>query len=171
MIQKIIEKLRKSLYPPQKWAKYLGVNLGEHCMVGKDHWSTEPYLITIGNHVQLTDGVRLHTHGGGNSVRKFDPTFDCFGKVIIGDWVYVGAGSQIMPGVTIGEGALIAAGSIVTKSVAPGMVVAGNPARVLCTTAEYYEKNNKFNTKTKGLSYKKKREMLLSLSDEAFITK
>lgn len=121
------------------------------------HWSTEPYLITIGNHVQLTDGVRIHTHGGGNCVRIVDPTFDCFGKVIIEDWAYIGSGSHIMPGVTIGRGALVAAGSIVTKSVPPGMVAGGNPARIICTVDEYCQKNKKYNINTKGIDADEKK--------------
>lgn len=54
------------------------------------------------------------------------PRFDTFGKVKIGDYVYIGTNSLIMPGVTIGDGSLIAAGSVVTKSVPPGVVVGGN---------------------------------------------
>lgn len=171
MIKKILDKIRLLIYSPEKWARYIGVNLGEHCMVDKDHWSTEPYLITVGNHVQLTNGVKIHTHGGGNCVRRIDPTFDCFGKVTIQDWAYIGSGSHIMPGVTIGEGALVAVGSIVTKSVAPGTVVAGNPARYICTTMEYYDKNKPYNTSTKGLSEEQKRQKLLSLPSTAFIVK
>ena len=78
---------------------------------------------------------------------------------------------MIMPGVTIGEGALVAAGSIVTKSVAPYTVVAGNPARFVCTVDEYIEKNLKYNLNSKGMSAAEKREYLLSLPDEAFIKK
>lgn len=171
MFKRVIDKIKKKVMSPVDWAKHLGVQIGENCMVGKDHWSTEPYLITIGNNVQLTDGVRIHTHGGGNCIRLFDPTFDCFGKVKICDWAYIGSGAHIMPGVTIGEGALVAAGAIVTKSVAPNMVVAGNPARVICSTQEYYQKNKIFNIKTKGLSAEEKKKILLSLPETAFVSK
>ena len=58
-------------------------------------------------------------------------------KCKIEDWAYIGAYSQIMPGVTIGEGAIVAAGSVVTKSVPPRTVVGGNPARYICTVDEY----------------------------------
>lgn len=170
-MEKLFQKIRKLIYSPEKWARYIGVNIGKNCMVGKDHWSTEPYLITIGNHVQLTSGVKIHTHGGGQVVRTIDSGFDCFGKVKVCDYAYIGSGAQIMPGVTIGEGALVAAGSIVTKSVPPKTVVAGNPARTICTTLDYYEKNKAFNTHTKGLSAEKKRETLLSLPDNAFIVR
>ena len=62
---------------------------------------------------------------GANIIRKSIPDFDAFGKVVINDWAYIGAYAQIMPGVTIGEGAIVAAGSVVTKSVAPHTVVGG----------------------------------------------
>ena len=109
--------------------------------------------------------------GGGNSVRREHPDYDVFGKVVIEDWAYIGAYSHIMPGVTIGEGALVAAGSIVTKSVAPHTVVGGNPARVICTTEEYYEKNKKYNVGIKKMSTEEKKRLLLSLPEEMFIKK
>ena len=113
-----------------------------------------------------------YTHmGGGNSVRKEHPDFDVFGKVVIEDWAYIGSYSQIMPGVTIGEGALVAAGSVVTKSVAPHTVVGGNPAHYICSTEEYYEKNKKYNVGSKGLSGNNKKEYLLSLPNDKFLNK
>lgn len=99
------------------------------------------------------------------------PNFDVFGKVTIEDGVYVGAYSQIMPGVTIGNGALVAAGSVVTKSVAPHTVVGGNPAHFICTVEEYYEKNKLFNAATKGKNPIEKKKILLSLPEENFIKK
>lgn len=90
-----------------------------------------------------------HTRGG-NSVRKIDPTFDCFGKVVIEDWAYIGSFSQIMPGVTIGEGSLVAAGSVVTKSTPPGSVVGGNPAKIICTVENYLHRNKNMIQKQKG---------------------
>ncbi len=109
--------------------------------------------------------------GGGNAVRRIYPDFDVFGKVTIGDWVYIGSGSLIMPGVTIGDGALIAAGSVVTKSIPSGMVAAGNPARILCSVEEYYNRNKAYDLHSKPMSGARKREMLLSLPDESFIHK
>lgn len=76
-----------------------------------------------------------------------------------------------MPGVTIGDGVLIAAGSVVTKSIPAGVVVAGNPARILCTVEDYYERNKKFDLHCKKLSSNKKKELLLSLPPEYFIQK
>lgn len=169
-------KIIKYLYwryiaDPVAYARHLGVNVGNHTTISIHDWSSEPYLVTIGDHVQITRGVAIHTHGGGNSVRKVIPDFDVFGKVVIEDWCYVGAFSQIMPGVTIGEGSLVAAGSVVTKSIPPHSVVGGNPAKVLCTINDYLERNIEFNTHTKGMDVEQKRKLLLSLPDEKFIKK
>lgn len=156
---------------PEKYARHIGVTIGKNCFISTREWSTEPYLITIGNHVQVTRGVFIHTHGGGHCLRKEHPDFDVFGKVVIEDWAYIGSGSHIMPGVTIGEGALVASCSVVTKSVPPHTVVAGNPARVICTTEEYYERNLKYNTGIKGLNTDAKKKILLSLSEDKLIKK
>lgn len=155
---------------PLKYARHIGVNIGENNLIGKKHWSSEPYLITVGSHCQLTD-CKIFTHGGGNAVRRFHPDFDCFGKVKIGDFVYIGTNALIMPGVTIGDNTLIAAGSIVTKSIPAGVVAAGNPAKILCTVEEYYERNKKWDLHSKGMPGEDKKQMLLNLSEEKFIHK
>jgi len=156
---------------PEKYARHLGVTIGKNCVIDTRNWSSEAYLVTIGNNCAISHDVSIHTHGGGRTVRQICPDFDMFGKVVIEDWAYIGAYSQIMPGVTIGEGALVAAGSVVTKSVAPHTVVGGNPARYICTTEEFYERNKKYNVGTKGLSKLEKKKLLLSLSEDKFIKK
>jgi hypothetical protein len=66
LILSVFAVLRKKLESPYEYAKRIGVNIGESCFIpDKDCWSSEPYLITIGNHCQITSGVRLFTHGGG----------------------------------------------------------------------------------------------------------
>lgn len=157
---------------PVKYARMIGVNLGKNCLVYRSmEWPSEPYLVTIGDNVQLTRGVAIHTHGGGNVIRRQVNDFDSFGKVVIRDWAYIGAHAQIMPGVTIGEGAMVAAGAVVTKSVPDRMVVGGNPAKIICSVDDYLERNLKYNLKTKGLNKKEKKQYLLSLNDDAFIKK
>lgn len=169
----------KSLYlelikiiSPVRHARLIGVNLGSNCLIYRSmEWPSEPYLVTIGNNVQLTRGVAIHTHGGGNVIRCKVPDFDAFGKVVIKDWAYIGSHAQIMPGVTIGEGAMVAAGSIVTKSVPDGMVVGGNPARLLCSVDEYLERNIQYNMHTKGLDEKEKKQRLLTIDENLFLRK
>lgn len=76
-----------------------------------------------------------------------------------------------MPGVTLGEGTLVAAGAVVTKSVPGGVVIGGNPARIICSVDDYIAKNIKYNVDTKGLTIEKKKKTLLQLPNEKFIVK
>lgn len=171
MLKKIKDLYWRFIATPEKYARHVGVTIGEHCFISTRRWGTEPYLIKIGNNVQITRDVAIHTHGGAHSVRNKYPDFDVFGRVIINDWVYIGASSHIMPGVTIGEGALIAAGSIVTKSVPPNTVVGGNPAKIICSTDDYYLKNKKYDFGTKSKSIKEKKNILLKAPEDMFIKK
>ncbi len=155
---------------PEKYAHHIGVNIGENNSIGRHHWSSEPYLITVGSNCALTT-CKIFTHGGCRVVRDLHPDFDMFGKVTIGDNVYIGTDALIMPGVTIGDHALIAAGSVVTKSVPPRMVAAGNPARILCSIEEFYERNKNWDLHSKGMSKEEKKHMLLNLENEKFIKK
>lgn len=76
-----------------------------------------------------------------------------------------------MPGVTIGDNVLIAAGSIVTKSIPSNSVVGGNPAKYICSIDNYLERNFQYNTNSKGLDIMEKKTLLLSLSEDKFIRK
>lgn len=175
MIIKLLKRLTdlywKHFNSQEKYARHIGVHIGKNCYIATRNFSSEPYLITIGNNVRLTLGVSIHTHGGANAVRHIIPDFDVFGKVVIEDNAYIGSFSQIMPGVTIGEGSIVAAGSIVTKSIPPRTVYGGNPARYICTIQEYIDKNIKYDLGSKQLTPKQKKDLLLSLPDSAFLKK
>lgn len=171
MLRKLINIYWNYIASPEAYLKHFGAKVGKHCLISSKNFGTEPYLITIGDNVQITHGVSIHCHGGGNIMRREIPDFDAFGKVIIQDWAYIGAYSQIMPGVTIGEGAIVAAGSIVTKSVPPYTIVGGNPARTIGKTEDYIERNTQYNVHTKGMTYEQKKKYLLKLSNDKFIKK
>lgn len=171
MLKKIKQLLKKFLFTPTQRARMAGVVVGSDNSIYCDFWGSEPYLITIGNHCQITSGVQIYTHGGGGAVRRIYPNFDCFGKVVIGDYVYIGNNSSIMPGVTIGNNVLVAACSVVTKSVPDNVVVGGNPAKIICTIDEYIERNLKYNLDSKNLSEEEKKSLLLNMPDEKFIKK
>lgn len=168
ILVQLYKRIIKNCLSPEAYARYLGVRIGKNNLLQKNHWSTEPYLVSIGSNCQLTN-CRIHTHGGGNIIRDKYPKYDSFGKVTIGNWVYIGTDAQIMPGVIIGDHVLVAAGSIVTKSIPDGCVVAGNPARIIGTTNDYIKRNLKWNVESKGLDAKHKKEYLLSLSDDKYI--
>lgn len=171
IFNRIIKFIKSKITPLEYLAREAGVDIGYNNFISSPFWGTEPYLIKIGNNCQITEGVKIFTHGGAQVLRDQDPEFDTFGKVKIGDWVYIGNNSLIMPGVTIEDHVLIAAGSVVTKSVPSGVVVGGNPARIICTIEDYRKNNEIHNTRTKSLSPIEKKEMLLNLDDELFVSK
>ncbi|MDR0792472.1 MAG: acyltransferase, partial [Chitinophagaceae bacterium] len=82
--------------------------------------------ITIGNKVSISHKVTLITESHDTD----SPTFDTIrGKIIIEDYAWIGVNATILQGITIGEGAVVAAGAVVTKPVAPYTVVGGVPAK------------------------------------------
>lgn len=98
---------------------------------------SEPYLMSIGNNVKITAGVRFITHDISPAVfgmAGYPVHDDCLyymDKIIIGDNVMIGADSIIMPGVKIGNNVIIAAGSVVTKEIPDGTVAGGVPAKAI----------------------------------------
>lgn len=129
VLKKIIFLYRKYFFSEHKRATHMGVNIGNNCSLGNISWGSEPFLIKIGNHVQITDGVCFITHGAVWVLRDQDPTFDILGKIIIGNNVYIGNNALIMPGVTVGDNVIIGAGSIVTKSIPSGIIVGGESCK------------------------------------------
>ena len=95
------------------------------------------WLITIGDDVTLAPRVHILAHDASTKTHLGHTKIGC---VTIGSRVFVGAESVILPGVTIGDDVIIGANSTVTHDIPAGMVAAGSPARVLCTTEEYLNK-------------------------------
>lgn len=130
----------------EKWLREQGVVIGKNLRLF-NHKSirfdtTTPGLITIGDNVSITADVSILTHDFCSSVfrEKYHDYLPGRSKVIIGNNVYIGQKAIILRGVTIGDNVIIAAGAIVTKHVPSDSVVAGVPARVVCTLDEYYQK-------------------------------
>ncbi len=126
----------------------------------------EPFLVTIGDDVTIAAGTALLTHD--NSVIKCDlDATDYFGRVTIGNSCFIGLRSIILPGVVLGDHTLVGAGSIVTKSFPEGnVVIAGNPARVICTLEEFQAKKQHICVNLDvGDRRQRKREYLLSLPE------
>lgn len=173
LIKKVFRKIRDWNISDEEYARRLGVKIGEHCYISTRRFPTEAYLITIGNYVRIAPNTMFFTHGGLWSVRKKynDETLDYFGKIIIGDYTYIGEGCMIMPGVTIGSNVIIGAGSVVTKSIPDNCMVAGNPIRVIGNTEEFYNRIRRKDVKTANISFTLKREKLEALDDEYFVVK
>lgn len=96
------------------------------------------WLITIGNNVTLAPRVHILAHDAST---KHWLGYTKIGRVTIGDNVFIGAGSIVLPNVKIGNNCIIGAESIVTKDIPDGSLAAGNPAKVICTVDEYISKN------------------------------
>lgn len=96
------------------------------------------WLITIGDNVTLAPRVHILAHDA--STKKF-LGYTKIGNVTIGNNVFVGAQSVILPNVTIGNNVVIGANSTVTSNIPDNVVVAGSPARVLCSLEEFIGKH------------------------------
>jgi acetyltransferase-like isoleucine patch superfamily enzyme len=148
-------------------AKALGVKVGKDCRLFSSNFGSEGYLIEIGNHVTIADGVQFITHDGGIWLfREEDPEADVFGKIIIEDNVFIGINAIILPGVCLGPNTVVGAGAVVTKSFSGNGVIAGNPAKVICSLEEYKEKLWGLKLSTKSLLNRDKLEIIQQHSDK-----
>jgi maltose O-acetyltransferase len=110
--------------------------------VGKSCWLNVGIFFNLGADIVLGDRVGIghqvmiltETHDLGTAERRTGPVRALPVKIKDGAWI--GARTMILPGVTIGQGAVVAAGSIVTKDVPPNTIVAGSPAKVIKELAE-----------------------------------
>lgn len=149
---------------PLNYAKYLGVNIGNNVHfygMKPNMFSTEPWLISIGNDVYVTADVTFVTHDGGPLIlRKEVPDLELTAPIVIGNDVYIGIRSIILPGTCIGNRSIIGAGSIVKGKFPDNSVIAGVPARVIRTVDEYLEKAKSESLGFGNLSAKEKEKAL-----------
>ncbi len=151
---------------PQKYWEGMGVTFkGKATLIQGCDFGTEPYLVEIGNHVRINNGVRFVTHDGGVwVVRRISPEYkdvDLVGRIRVGDNVHIGTEAMIMPGVSIGNNCIVGCGAIVTHSVPDNSVVAGVPARVIESVDEYITKHSKDFIHSKNLDPKEKEAYLI----------
>ena len=107
------------------------VIIGDHTRIGLHNTIIGP--VDIGNHVNLAQGITVTAlnHNFSDTNKRIDEQGVSTNPVTIEDDVWVGANAVILPGVTIGEHCVVAAGAIVTKDVPPHSLVAGVPAKVI----------------------------------------
>ena len=120
-------------------AKSNGLRIGENVFVGSGTFidPSHCFLITIGNNVTLSSKVHILAHDASTKVYL---GYTKVGRVRIGNNVFVGACSIILPGISVGDNSIIGAGSVVTKNVPSNEVWAGNPAKFICSKDEYLKK-------------------------------
>ena len=150
-------------------ARSLGVRIGENCSINDNArrvFSMEPYLVTLGNRVTVAPEVRFVPHDGAISVLRTEEEYknkDLFAPIVIGDNVFIGIGTIIMPGVKVGSNVIIGARSLVTKDIPSDTVACGNPAKAVCSIQTFKENlvdSRKQLVPTKGMTAEKKQEFL-----------
>lgn len=156
---KLIEYVRAFLSSCAPDSYYLnralknGLKLGCSCRIYTRSLGGEPYLVSIGNHVTLSKDVELITHDGGVWVFREDyPHLDVPGKIEIGNNVFVGAKSIVLPGSVIKDNVVIGAGSVIRGILDSGWVYAGVPAKKIRPLDEYLDRCLNLGTQTKGLT-------------------
>jgi len=120
-----------------------GLTIPDDCrLMDIPDFGSEPYLITIGQHVGISSDVMFITHDGGTYVFRDQERYRSvikYGRIQILDNCVIGQRAIILPGVTIGPNSVVAAGAVVTRSVPPNVLVAGNPAKPVLSIQQYAE--------------------------------
>lgn len=158
MLKEIIKKLLfKEKASSDTYIQYLrkqGMIIGDDCTIYSPRRTIideqYPWLISIGNHVRITEGVILLTHDYSWSVLKNIETIKgkgsilgAAGKIEIGNNVFIGMNAIILRGTKIGNNVIIGAGSVVSKNCESDWVYAGNPARKIMPINDFYTKREK----------------------------
>ena len=129
--------------------KHVKVGTNSRILTSYLNFGSEPYLIEIGNNCTITSGVKFITHDATIDVvlNHLDiprvtkkGKYEKMGGIKIYDNCVVGVNTIILQNVKIGPNSVVGAGSVVTRNVPPNTVVAGNPAKVICSLEEYVSK-------------------------------
>lgn len=131
------------------------------------------WLITIGDNVTLAPRVHILAHDAST---KAGVGYTRIGLVDIGDNVFIGASSVVLPGVKIGNNVVIGAGSVVANDIPENSVAVGNPAKVVCSYDDYVTRKKEemkktrcfgeeYTLKNKGLTPQMKQEMKEAMAE------
>jgi len=118
----------------------LGMRIGEGTRYYSMRLPGEPWLVRIGEKCLIASDVTFLTHDANTVFQHKYESLTSFGCIDVKDNSYIGVNATILPNVTIGPNSVVGACAVVTKDVPEGVVVAGNPARMICTLEEYEKK-------------------------------
>jgi maltose O-acetyltransferase len=160
----------------QRWARLqqLGMHIGRGVNLPASTWidTSHCFLISIGDWSGFGEQCMILAHDG-----QMDEFLDAgrIGRVIIHPHSHIGARTVVLAGVEIGPRTIVGANSVVTKSLPPDTVCAGNPAKVICSLEEYLERHRERMRERPTFSYAeydirtaspaRKREMIEAVAD------
>ena len=164
-----------------QYYRKLGMTIGEDTHIFSRLISSEPFLISIGKNVTISTGVSLLTHDASvGAIVGRHVYSDIVGPITIGNNCFIGANSIILPGVRIPDNSIVAAGSVVTKTVvnhltnnAPqdeGIIIGGNPAVYICKTNDFLKKRKNNFLLLHGLSLTDRKNIIMN-NKEKWINK
>ncbi len=146
-----------------KFLRLYGLKIGKGSEIFTTSFSTEPFLIEIGEHTVISNGTKFITHDGAVwTMEGRYPDIDVFGPIKIGDNTFVGVDVIIMPNTVIGSNCIIGAGSVVRGLIPDNSIVIGNPAKVIMKTKMFETMilHNKHCLNSKHLKRRKKMRMV-----------
>jgi len=134
-----IRLLVDSGYYPEYLRKQ-GVRIGRNCVILYPSYidGRLPYLLEIGDDVVISLYVTILTHDAASA---WAGDLVKVGRVRINDQVFIGANTTVMCNVAIGPNAIVGAGSVISRDVPPDSVVAGNPAKLVCSMEKFKAKH------------------------------
>ncbi len=118
-----------SIHMYTRFYKLSNITIGEDTIIGEEAVLDGRDKLMIGNHVDIATGVMIYNSQHDMNADDFAEHTDA--SVVIHDYVFIGPRAIILPGVTIGEGAIVGAGAVVTKDVPPYAIVGGVPAKII----------------------------------------
>lgn len=141
-IRRIFRSTSKNAKEIRKLGGKVGNNFHNYGFVDTNHIN----LLSIGNNVVIASGAKIEMHDASSmSIVGYSK----IGKVTIGDNVFIGANSIILPGITIGSNVVIGAGSVVVKDIPDNSVAVGNPCRVIKSFNQYSDEVKSLFSKSK----------------------
>ena len=153
-MKKIIKKIIKKFFFEEEVIRYKkGKRFYSNSLVD----TLVPEFVEIGDDFTSAPGSIILAHDASTFMHVEKYRIE---TTKIGNKVFLGANSVVMPGITIGNNVIVGAGAIVTKNIADNSVVVGNPARFMCTVEEYCEK-----CKNRGVLFGVPENMLASYKE------
>lgn len=153
LVTELLGKSEGAFINPPFYCDYgFNIEVGKNFFANYNCTIIDVAKVTIGDNCMLAPNVSIYTAGHPVHPESRNSLYEYGIKVTIGDNVWIGGNSVILPGVTIGSNTVIAAGSVVTKDIPDWVVAGGNPCRVLRQITEedkkYYYKDRVFDTES-----------------------